>query len=134
MTHRCSRRSFTKNGVKSVLAISGCCFLGSFGLFGCSKDSEYAAKSIHHPHVPKGKGMVIEQDVDAKKIAYHHNSNSVNARKFPEKQSFEKCANCAFFKPYKKGHFGACSKLDGRYVPKQGWCAVYKPQGSRRNV
>jgi hypothetical protein len=110
MKETMSRREALKNlalGAGTLLAVS------RTGLAAAD-----AAAGGALPHVSPTDPVAIA-------LAYHENSSTVEAAKFPTYKPEQKCSNCLQLKGNAGDTWRPCNLFPGKLVNAEGWCKVY---------
>jgi len=71
---------------------------------------------------------VAPADPTAQALGYVEDATTVDAKKFPQHQPSQACANCKQFTKQPDSAYGACSIFAGKSVSERGWCAAYVPK------
>ena len=83
----------------------------------------FAEADEHGPSLPK----LDESDPTATALGYRHDSNAVDAGKYPNHSAAQNCANCALYQGAGQA-WGPCAIFPGKQVAADGWCAVWAPR------
>ena len=66
-----------------------------------------------------------ESDPQAIALGYKQDTNKVDARKYPNHQASQDCANCQLFQGKPKDPTGPCPLFAGKQVAAGGWCSAW---------
>lgn len=66
-----------------------------------------------------------ETDPTAMALGYKEDTGKVDAAKYPQHKSDQKCANCMLLVPKDGEAFAPCNAFGGKLVAVGGWCAAY---------
>jgi len=71
-----------------------------------------------------------ESDPMAAALGYKNDTTQVDAQKYPQHKTEQKCSNCALFQGKAGDASGPCGAVGGKVVASNGWCMVYakKPE------
>jgi len=83
------------------------------------------------PGLALGAAHVEEGDEAALALGYRHDSQQVDAARFPKHEPAQRCANCAFFQGAPADEWAGCAMFGRKQVAGRGWCGAWatKPGG-----
>jgi flagellar basal body rod protein FlgC len=64
-------------------------------------------------------------DPNAQALGYVEDAATVDAKKFPQHEPSQNCANCNQFTKQPGSAYGACVIFAGKAVSERGWCGGY---------
>jgi hypothetical protein len=70
--------------------------------------------------------QVDEADETAVGLGYRHDSAQVDAKKYPQHQATQRCANCQFWQGAATDAWSGCAMFGRKQVNAGGWCVAYK--------
>jgi hypothetical protein len=73
--------------------------------------------------------MVSEKDTTAAALGYTADTNKVDARKFPNHKTTQRCSSCQLYAGRPGDGVGGCGIFTGKMVSANGWCSAYVPKG-----
>ena len=68
---------------------------------------------------------IDEADPQAAALGYKHDTNKVDAKKYPQHTAQQDCANCQLFQGKPKDATGGCPLFAGKQVMGGGWCSAW---------
>jgi len=89
------------------------------------------AAALAMPGVAMAAGQVEEGDEAALALGYRHDTQQVDAGRFPKHQPAQHCANCAFYQGATGEEWAGCAMFGRKQVSARGWCSAWsaKPGG-----
>lgn len=71
-----------------------------------------------------------ESDPQAAALGYKHDTNKVDAKKYPQHKAQQDCANCQLFQGKPTDASGGCPLFAGKQVTGGGWCSAWVKRAS----
>lgn len=71
---------------------------------------------------------VSPTDPTAQALGYVEDASTLDAKKFPQHQPSQACANCNQFTKQPGSAYGPCTIFSGKSVSERGWCSAYVPK------
>ena len=68
---------------------------------------------------------VEEADETALALGYQHDTNKVDAQRFPQHSTAQRCANCSFFQGSATDDWGGCAMFGRKHIAAAGWCSAW---------
>lgn len=75
--------------------------------------------------VQAAPSLLTEQDPTATALGYREDANRWDAKKYPQRQPDQTCANCKLSRGDAAGGRVACTLYGGRLASASGWCAAW---------
>jgi High potential iron-sulfur protein len=69
---------------------------------------------------------VEESDETAIQLGYKHDTNKVDAAKYPSHTKEQKCNNCQFWQGAAADEWAGCSMFGRKHIKAPGWCLAYR--------
>jgi hypothetical protein len=69
--------------------------------------------------------QVDENSAQAQALGYRHDSNAVDAGKYPNHSPDQTCRKCALFTGNEGAQWGPCGIFPGKQVNADGWCSAF---------
>jgi hypothetical protein len=70
-----------------------------------------------------------EKDPQSVALGYVHDTNKVDAKKFPKHAAAQKCNNCQLYAGKPADAWAACPIFGGKQVAGNGWCSAWVKKG-----
>lgn len=68
---------------------------------------------------------VDEADEQAVALGYRHDTAKVDAKKYPQHQAAQHCANCSFWQGKPDDAWAGCAMFGRKQVARNGWCQAW---------
>ena len=94
----------------------------TFILRGCAASAAFASGRVL---AQSGGPKVDEADPQATALGYKHDTNKVDAKKYPQHKAQQDCANCQLFQGKPTDASGGCPLFAGKQVMGGGWCSAW---------
>jgi len=77
------------------------------------------------PAFAQAGAHVDEADEQAAALGYRHDTNKVDAKKYPKHAAAQHCANCSFWQGKPDEAWAGCAMFGRKHVAKGGWCQAW---------
>jgi hypothetical protein len=68
---------------------------------------------------------VDEADETAQALGYRHDTNKVDARRYPNHSASQRCSNCSFYQGAASDEWGGCAMFGRKHIAGAGWCSAW---------
>jgi hypothetical protein len=68
---------------------------------------------------------VDEADEQAVALGYRHDTTKVDAKKHPQHNAAQHCANCAFWQGKADDAWAGCAMFGRKQIARNGWCQAW---------
>lgn len=68
---------------------------------------------------------LAESDPQALALGYKHDTNAVDAKKYPKHDASQKCNNCQLYQGKPADEWAGCAIFAGKQVAGPGWCSAW---------
>ena len=68
---------------------------------------------------------VDEADETAQALGYRHDTNKVDAKRYPNHAATQKCSNCSFYQGAAGDEWGGCAMFGRKHIAGAGWCSAW---------
>jgi hypothetical protein len=68
---------------------------------------------------------VDEADEQAVALGYRHDTTKVDAKKYPQHNASQHCANCSFWQGKREDAWAGCAMFGRKQIAANGWCQAW---------
>ncbi|HYP32393.1 MAG TPA: high-potential iron-sulfur protein [Burkholderiaceae bacterium] len=73
----------------------------------------------------RAAGHVEDTDETAVALGYHHDTKLTDAKKYPNHNAQQRCADCAFWQGTPTDPWAGCAMFGRKQVAAGGWCSAF---------